>query len=50
MLGEDLDWLRDISIEMEPEGGIISVYGIGEEGTPASPTSAFKPQIRYRMP
>ncbi|HUN98384.1 MAG TPA: hypothetical protein VMU69_19385 [Bradyrhizobium sp.] len=35
MLGEDEDWLNDISIEMEPEDGIISVYGLGEEGTPA---------------
>jgi hypothetical protein len=35
MLGEDEDWLSDISIEMEPEDGIISVYGLGEECTPA---------------
>jgi hypothetical protein len=35
MLGEDPDWLHDISIEMEPEDGIISVYGLGEEYTPA---------------
>jgi hypothetical protein len=35
MLGEDEDWLNDISIEMEPEDGIISVYGLGEDGTPA---------------
>jgi hypothetical protein len=34
MLGEDEDWLSDISIEM-PEDGIISVYGLGEDGTPA---------------
>ncbi len=35
MLGEDEDWLSDISIEMDPEDGIISVYGLGEEYTPA---------------
>jgi integrase len=35
MLGEDEDWLSDISIEMEPEDGIISVYGLGEDCTPA---------------
>ena len=35
MLGEDEDWLHDISIELEPEDGIISVYGLGEEYTPA---------------
>jgi len=35
MLGEDLDWLHDISIEMEPEDGIIWVYGLGEEQTPS---------------
>ena len=35
MLGEDEDWLSDISIEMEPEDGIISVCGLGEDCTPA---------------
>lgn len=30
MLGEDEDWLSDISMELEPEDGIISVYGLGE--------------------
>jgi hypothetical protein len=35
MLGEDEGWLSDISIEMEPEDGIISVYGLGEDCTPA---------------
>ena len=28
-LGEDEDWLRDISIEMEIEDGAIWVYGDG---------------------
>jgi hypothetical protein len=35
MLQEDEDFLRDIVIEMEPEDGVISVYGVGEEYTPA---------------
>ena len=35
MLAEDEDWLLEISIEMDPEDGILSVYGIGEEYTPA---------------
>jgi hypothetical protein len=35
MLGEDEDWLSDISIEMEPEDGIIAVYGPGDDYTPA---------------
>lgn len=25
-LGEDADWLADIAIDMEPEGGLIWVY------------------------
>jgi hypothetical protein len=34
-LGEDEDWLFDIIDEMEPEDGIIRVYGppLGEDGT-----------------
>jgi hypothetical protein len=35
ILGEDEDWLNDISIEMSPEDGIISVYGPGDDYTPA---------------
>lgn len=35
MLDEDVDWLHEISIAMEPEDGIISVYGIGDEYTVA---------------
>ena len=33
MLGEDEDWLHEISNEMEPEDGIISIYGTGENHT-----------------
>ena len=39
ILGEDEDLLHDISIEMEPEDGVIHVYGIGygigDDYTPA---------------
>ena len=31
-LGEDEDWLFDIAAEMEPEDGVIWVYGIGDDG------------------
>jgi hypothetical protein len=35
-LGEDEDWLRDVASEMEIEDGVISVYGVGEDGVVAS--------------
>jgi hypothetical protein len=35
LLGEDEDWLFDLSIGMEPEDGSLWVYGIGEDGVPA---------------
>ena len=35
LLGEDEDWLHDLSIGMEPEDGSLRVYGIGEDGVPA---------------
>lgn len=31
-LGESVDWLCDIATEMEPEDGLIWVYGIGDDG------------------
>ena len=34
-LGEDQDWLFDIAGEMEPEDGLIWVYGPGDEETMA---------------
>jgi hypothetical protein len=34
-LGEDQDWLFDIAAEMEPEDGLIWVYGPGDEQTMA---------------
>ena len=35
MLGEDEDRLHEISIEMEPEDGVIHIYGIGDDGITA---------------
>jgi hypothetical protein len=34
-LGEEEDWLCDIASEMEPEDGLIWVYGTGDEETMA---------------
>ena len=35
MLGEDEDWLYEMSIDMFPEDGCLRVYGIGEDGVTA---------------
>ena len=34
-LGEDEDWLFDVAMEMEPEDGVIWVYGVGDDGVMA---------------
>ena len=34
-LGENEDWLFDIANEMEPEDGMIWVYGFGQDGVMA---------------
>ena len=34
-LGEDEDWLFDLSIDMFPEDGCLWVYGVGEDGVSA---------------
>jgi hypothetical protein len=34
-LGEDLDFLFDVAIEMEPEDGLIWVLGLGDESVRA---------------
>lgn len=34
LLGEDEDWLVELSIGMEPEDGSLWVYGVGEDGVP----------------
>jgi hypothetical protein len=31
-LGEDEDWLHELSIDMFPEDGCLHVYGVGEDG------------------
>jgi hypothetical protein len=31
-LGESVDWLHDVALEMEPEDGVIWVYGHGDDG------------------
>ena len=35
MLGEDADWLYELSINMFPEDGCLWVHGVGEDGVPA---------------
>ena len=33
MLGEDEDWLSDVALEMDPEAGRLTIYGLKDEGT-----------------
>ena len=35
LLGEDEDWLHDLSIDLFPEDGCLRVYGVGEDGVVA---------------
>ena len=35
MIGEDEDWLQEISTEMDPEDGCLTVLGPGEEAITA---------------
>jgi hypothetical protein len=35
LLGEDEEWLHELSISMFPEDGRLHVYGVGEDGTTA---------------
>ncbi|AZG79150.1 hypothetical protein IYY11_04955 [Methylocystis sp. H62] len=30
-LGESIDWLHDVAMEMDTEDGVIWVYGLGDE-------------------
>jgi hypothetical protein len=30
-LGEDVDWLFEVAIQMEPEDGVIWVFSLGEK-------------------
>jgi hypothetical protein len=34
-LGEEVDWLLDVALEMDVEDGIIWVYGVNDEGVMA---------------
>ncbi len=35
MLGEDEDWLFELSINMDPEDGCLHVHGVGDDGLTA---------------
>jgi hypothetical protein len=35
LLGEDEDWIFDLSISRFPENGCLWVHGVGEDGVPA---------------
>ena len=35
LLGEDENWIFDLSIDMFPEDGCLWVHGVGEDGVPA---------------
>ena len=35
MLSEDVEWLHELQIDMEPEDGCLWVHGVGEDGVPA---------------
>jgi hypothetical protein len=35
LLGEDEDWLHELSTDMSPEDGRLRVYGVGEHGVTA---------------
>lgn len=35
LLGEDEDWLQELSIDMFPEDGRLYVYGLGDDGVTA---------------
>ena len=35
LLGEDENWIFDLSIGMLPEDGCLWVHGVGEDGVPA---------------
>ncbi len=41
-LGEDVDYLFDVAIEMEPEDGLIWVLGLGDESVMAFAVTAAR--------
>ena len=44
MLGEDEDWLSDVALEMDPEAGRVTIYGLNDEGTTGSIPASQKPK------
>jgi hypothetical protein len=42
LLGEDEDWLHELSTDMFPEDGCLWVYGVGETAFPPSPKTASR--------
>jgi hypothetical protein len=46
-LGEDEDWLRDVTNEMEIEDGVIWVYGVGEDGLQAFTDFGIEKLVRF---
>jgi hypothetical protein len=42
LLGEDEDWLFELSTDMFPEDGCLWVYGVGEDGVPAFTKDAIE--------
>jgi len=37
MLGEDEDWLHEISLDLDPEDGVLAVYGPGDAALGVEP-------------
>jgi hypothetical protein len=46
LLGEDQDLLHELSIEMEPEDGMIGVHDVGDDYTPAFTKDGIE-NLRY---
>jgi hypothetical protein len=42
LVGEDEDWLREIALDMDPEGGCLTVYGIDDMSTTAFTRFGFE--------
>jgi hypothetical protein len=41
-IGEDIDTLQDVALEMEPEDGLIWAHGLDDEGVVALPASVSR--------
>ena len=46
LLGEDEDWLHELSIDMFPEDGRLWLYGVGEDGVTAFTVDASRTCVR----